>query len=152
MKKYLPLLLIIPIALGIASVWLTSPKPVAAQATFGPFQCSNNFAISGTASLQLVTAADTSSFIYICAFMVGTPGTAESGSVVEGTGTTCATNTKAVIGATTSAGFPIGASPVQQGGGVGFIAKTQVAGDNLCLLVSGAAAIGGNVTYAQQHF
>lgn len=150
MRKYLAITL--AALLGASGMWLATPRPVSAQATFAPFQCANNFAISGTASLQLVTANDASSFIYVCAFMVGTPGTAESGSLVEGTGTTCATNTKAVIGNTTSAGFPIGASPVQAGGGVGFIAKTQVAGDNLCLLVSSTAAIGGNVTFAQQHF
>jgi hypothetical protein len=121
------------------------PRPAKAASTFGPIACAQQpVPVSITASTQVITAGGPNVYIYICAYQLGTGGTAETASVVEGTGTTCGTNTKAVIGGTTAAaGMPIGVSPLQLGGGVGYIAKTAVAGDNVCILVSSTATVSG---------
>jgi hypothetical protein len=129
---------------------LVPTRPVYGQSTFAPFQCTQPSAISTTANVQLVTASNTSMFIYICALSLGTGGTAETGSVVEGTGTTCGTGTKALYGGTTAAtGAPIGTSPIQFGSGIGYIAKTVVPGDNVCLLVSSTSQVAGAIAVAQ---
>lgn len=144
--------LFLVLVVAIVAMW-TTPPPAQAQSTFAPFVCANSTPISQTANAQLITAGNSNEFIYICSMEYGTGGTAETGSVVEGTGTTCASNTTGVSGGATAAtGGPIGSSPVQIGGGVGFILKTAKAGDNVCLYVSGTSQVGGYVTWAQQPF
>lgn len=131
----------------------TISRPSQAQSTFAPFQCNSSAPISQIASAQLITANNSSMFTYICSIEYATGGTAQTGSLVEGTGTTCGTNTAALMGGTTAAaGGPISSSPVQIGGGVGYILKTATAGDNVCLLQSSTARTGGYVTYAQEPY
>jgi hypothetical protein len=70
-------------------------------------------------------------------------------SVVEGTGSTCGTNTAAVIGGTTGAtGISLGAAGTfTMGSGTGAIAKTAVAGDNVCILRTTAGPLSGVVSW-----
>lgn len=142
------------LGINIASDLWVHPRPTHAQSNFAPFVCINSLPISQTANATIIPAGSTNTYTYICSISYGTGGTAETGSVVEGTGAACVTTVNnALIGGTTAAaGGPIGSSPVQVGGGVGFILKTKVAGDNVCLFVSGAAQVGGYVTYAYNTF
>jgi hypothetical protein len=105
--------------------------------------CSGKIPISQTASTDLKTSTNK---LYLCSIILVTA-TAQSVSLVEGTGTTCATGTAAIIGGTTaSAAFAINGgvsapSPFPQ-------TKTSTTGDHLCLLQSGAGNISGLITYA----
>lgn len=148
------------IGFGIASVllWaaimLIPPQPVAGQGTFAPFQCNASVAVSSASSVQVVTAANSNSFVYVCAMSLGSIAGSDF-SIVEGTGTTCATNTAALAGGTTAAtgyGLAANGSPIQDGGGVGYILKTKTAGDNVCLIVSGTGPLAGFLTTAQQPY
>jgi hypothetical protein len=139
---------------GVYTAVLLSPR-AHAQSTYAPFQCTVDTPIASAAAgqLQLVTAGNANMFIYICALSLGTGGTAGTGSIVEGTGTTCQTNTAAVIGGTTaSPGLPIGSSPVQTGSGIGYVAKTKVAGDNICLYSATATNFAGVIATGQQPY
>lgn len=107
-------------------------------------QCPYVKNISVTASTQLVTNAG-GQWIHVCAFSVVLAG-AESLSLVEGTGSTCATGTTGLYGGTSaSAAFAAN-------GGVAMVSDRitipmQVVGDNLCLLKSAANNASGMLSY-----
>lgn len=100
--------------------------------------------ISITASTQLVTNAG-GQRIHVCAFSVVLAAT-ESVSLVEGTGSTCATGTTGLYGGTSASAV------FASNGGVAMISDRitipmQVAGDNLCLLKSAANNVSGTLVY-----
>jgi hypothetical protein len=89
---------------------------------------------------------------YICA-MTLVVGAASAISVIEGTGAACTTASEAaVIGSTTAAN---GLSLIANGGltlgsGVGSVATTATAANNICILSSVSVQFGGNISYVQQ--
>lgn len=86
---------------------------------------------------------------HVCGiFIVST--TAQSISLVSGTGSTCGTATIAILGSTTAAN---GMPPAANGGwtygnGQGTVGQDTVIGNNLCLLQSGSGLIAGNLMAA----
>lgn len=128
------------IGCGILLHDLAQPKPAQAASQFATILCDNFKPVSSSANLQLITAGNANMFVYICSYQFSNGNAAATPfSLVEGTGSTCATNTAAVVGTTTAAnGVTLAASggTVNYGGGSGVVAKTAVAGDNVCLFVS----------------
>jgi hypothetical protein len=141
---------------------MVGPRPAQAQTQiFAPLQCNTFKPFSVSANTQLFTANNTTGpagaapnpqFIYICSLIINASA-AQTVSIVEGTGTTCATNTAAVIGNNAAAGgLSLGVNGGQNiGGGIGPIAKTATAGDNVCLYTSGGV-ISGVISGAQASF
>jgi len=88
---------------------------------------------------------------YVCSLAIVSPD-AEKISVVEGTGTACATTPLALVGATTAAsGMSLAANSVlTYGNGTGTVAAGTNANFNICLLQSGAGVVSGVMTYVQQ--
>lgn len=107
-------------------------------------------AISQVASTQIVTGV-TGQKVFIC-HMTWLGADTEQVSVVEGTGTTCATGTAAMYGATTAAnGSLFGASGgIVLGDGAAWVLRTATAGDNVCLLQSGTGRVSGSIKYVIQ--
>lgn len=148
MKKLWPF-----IVLSILLVIMAAPHHrVHAASTYAPVACDNWKPVSITSNTQLVTAG-ANSFIYVCSITFGSIG-GSSFSIVEGTGTTCATSTAAVSGGTTAAtGYGLAANgTMNAGSGTGAIMKTAVAGDNLCIFPSGTGPLAGVVGWTSQPF
>jgi hypothetical protein len=107
--------------------------------------------INLTASGQLTTGVSGKQ-TYYCFLQFSLGSTADNVALVEGTGTTCATNTAGMAGGATAAtGWNLLANGSVTGGTIqswGF--KTATAGDNTCLLVSSGAQVSGIVQYVQQ--
>lgn len=106
--------------------------------------CPSTIPISQTTSTDLHTGSGKT---YICSIVLIIPD-AETVSLVEGTGTVCATGIAAVIGGTTAAN---GVAPGANGGfsaigGFPWL-QTQTTNDHLCLLQSGSGRIAGVITY-----
>lgn len=88
---------------------------------------------------------------YICSLDLITA-TAQNIALVEGTGSTCGTNTTGMNGGNTAAtGWNLAANGglVKGGGGFGVDA-TVTAGDDVCLLLSGTGQTSGAFRYVQQ--
>jgi hypothetical protein len=107
-------------------------------------------AISQTASTKVISAA-ASKKNYICSLVI-VAGAAEIVSVVEGTGSTCATGTAALAGSTTTAnGMSFAAN-----GGLSAIGgnHTAIAGSgsnvDTCLFQNGSNRVSGWLTYVQR--
>lgn len=109
--------------------------------------CSLSFNFNQTANGQIATSA-AGLKIYICGIVL-VSATAQSVSIVEGTGTACATGTAGIIGGVTpsvalaaNGGFSsVAASPW-------VVSKT--AADNVCLYQSGTGVVSGVISYAAQ--
>lgn len=107
-------------------------------------------AISQTAGTKLFSQVSAKKN-YICSIMIF-GADAENISLVEGTGTVCATSIAAIIGGTTAANGP----NLAANGGLTFGngAATVAAGANnnfdVCLLQSGSGRVAGVLTYVQQ--
>lgn len=146
MRRYLAIALSVALVLlGFDIVRDYPSRSVHAASSFATIICDQFKPISVSANAQLVTAGGPNAFIYICGYnLTNGNAAAQSASLVEGTGATCGTNTQAVVGNSTAAGgLAMGISgSVNLGGGNGAVAKTIVAGDNLCLFTA-AGPIGG---------
>lgn len=110
-------------------------------------QCPTVLAISQTASTDLKTS---SAKLHICSIVL-VSASAQSISLVEGTGSTCATGTAALVGATTAANGPALAA----NGGFTAVAgvpwlRTATTADHLCLLQSGSGNLSGVITLVDQ--
>ena len=154
-KKYTAILLsIVLILAGMEIAHLLEPHPAHAASTFGNILCDNFKPFSVSANTQVATAGNGNMFIYVCSYNInnGNAG-AQAVSFVEGTGTACATNTLAVVGNSTAVGgLALGVNgTVNYGGGSGAVAKTAVAGDNLCLYTA-AGPIAGVIGTTQAPF
>lgn len=155
MKKTDIIVLVVLVAILtilLPSVLREHPPKVHAASTFGPISCDNWKSVSITSNTQIVTTGATQ-FIYLCSLSFGSIG-GSSFSIVEGTGTTCATNTAAVAGGTTAAtGYGLAANGnMNSGSGTGAIAKTAVAGDNVCIYPTGTGPLAGVVGWTSQPF
>ena len=130
-----------------ASAALTDPAIVAAPSPNPSTVCTSIKPISQTGSTDLITSTNK---LHICAVLI-VSATAQSVSLVEGTGATCGTGTAALMGATTAAnGMALAAN-----GGFAHTAErafmqTQTTADHLCLLQSGAGNVSGFISY-QDH-
>jgi len=120
-----------------------------------PVVCDSFTPISATANTQIITGA-TGRQTYICAMniVVGSA-TITNVALVEGTGTTCATNTAGIAGGTTSpTGWSFAANGgLAQGSGFGAIMRTATTGDNVCLLISATTLtnqVSGHISWTQQ--
>ena len=110
--------------------------------------CSRSAAINQTSNAQVI-AGVANLRIAVCSIDLVTD-TTQKVSIVEGTGTVCATNMVALWGGTT-ADATHGMSFAANGG----VAKTatepffwtQTAGKSLCILQSGSGLIGGSISY-----
>ncbi|HXD86813.1 MAG TPA: hypothetical protein VN641_09975 [Urbifossiella sp.] len=111
-------------------------------------------AISLTASGQII-AGTAGKKTYICSIDV-VSATAQNVALVEGTGTTCATNLFGLAGGTTAAtGWNFAANGgLVKGSGIGTVyspsADTNAAAANVCLLSSSTGQISGQIEYVQQ--
>jgi hypothetical protein len=149
MKKFAVMLLsVLLVFAGIEIERWTYPPPAKAASSFAVISCDQSTAVSSAASVQIITAGNANMFIYVCGYSFGSIG-GSTFSVVEGTGTTCATNIKAVAGGTTAAaGYGLTANGlINEGSGVGEVMKTAVAGDNLCLITAGTGPLAGVVSW-----
>lgn len=129
---------------------LYSPPPTKAASQFAAILCDGFTAVGViAANTQIVTAGGPNNFVYICSYNLNASA-ALTFSIVEGTGTACATNTKAMVGGTTAAnGLSLGiAGTINYGGGTGAVTKTAVAGDNVCIFPS-AGNLSGTVSSTQ---
>lgn len=149
----IPFALLIALAGGILLSHFSDPPKAQAASQFANIVCDNYKPLSISADTQVVTAGSANMFIYVCSIGV-VAGTADNFSVVEGTGATCGTNTAAVIGGTTAATGMILAinNNFNLGSGSGAIAKTAVAGDNVCILRSSAGPLSGVMAWTAQPF
>lgn len=141
------------LAIGIVGSYIQPPR-VHAASQFATIVCDNFKPFSVSSNTQLITAGNGNMFIYICAATLSNGNAAaQPVSIVEGTGSTCGTNTVGVIGNSTAAGGVALAinGTATPGSGVGVIAKTAVAGDNVCLF-TGAGPIGGVISWTAAPF
>ncbi len=110
--------------------------------------CTSIKPINQTASTDLITSTNK---LHICGMLI-VSATAQSISLVEGTGTVCATGIAALMGGTTAAaGMALAAN-----GGFTHTAErafmiTQTTADHLCLLQSGAGQVSGFISYVDHN-
>jgi hypothetical protein len=110
---------------------------------------------SMTASTQIITGT-AAKHTYICSWNDMNGGTAQNYTVVEGTGTVCATSTAAVggmSGGTTAAtGWNMAANQGRTFGAGGFAVgeAANATGDNVCVLISGSSELNVGFSYVQQ--
>lgn len=109
--------------------------------------CATALGVSQAAAAGTLIA-NPGGFIHICSVIL-VSASAETFSLVEGTGTNCATGTGNLIGQ-----YNAGAGTVSVAANGGFSAvshrpwlRTQTRGDNLCLVASGTTNISGTITY-----
>jgi hypothetical protein len=105
--------------------------------------------INITANTQII-AGGSGKQTYVCGINIVSAG-AEGIALVEGTGTTCGTGTAGMAGGSTAAtGWNFAANGgLAIGNGLGIIARTATAADNVCLLVSGVSQLSGTIVWAQ---
>ena len=140
--------------LAILLAMLPTLPTRAADVCFSPESQKFGAVINLTASGQVIAGAP-GTRIYICSIsLLGT--TAGSAALVEGTGTTCATNTFGLAGGATAAtGWPLPATGgIAYGNGAGTIinpsADPNSLGANVCLLLATTGQTSGHITYVRQ--
>ncbi len=113
-----------------------------------PVVCDTWTPISLTVNTQIITGAS-GDHVYICSINLMAHA-ATNVAVVTGTGTICATGIAGVFGGSTAAtGWPFAINGgIAMGNGMGVIGRTDGTGDNICILVSAANQISGNISYA----
>lgn len=106
--------------------------------------------ISQTANAQII-AGIPGRRVFVCHLMV-VGADAENISLVEGSGTTCGSNTAAVIGGATAAnGMNFAANGgVAEGVGSTWVAATATPGNSVCVFQSGSGRVAGVLKYAFQ--
>jgi hypothetical protein len=109
--------------------------------------CTSVQSVNQTTGTTVITGT-ASQFLYICSIVL-VSATAQNISVVEGTGTVCATGIAALVGGTTAS------VALAANGGFSSVAglpwmKSKTAADNLCILQSGAGNVSGTITYTSR--
>lgn len=102
-----------------------------------------NIPVSTSSNVQLI-AGQAGRNIRLCPGGILVVTTAGSFSLVEGTGSVCATAILGVVGSTTAAnGVPLAATSgfLVQGG------RTAIPGNSLCILLTGTGLISGNIEF-----
>lgn len=107
--------------------------------------------INLTASGKLISGVSNKT-TYICFLQFSLSGTADNVALVEGTGSTCATNTAGMAGGATAAtGWNLLANGSVTAGNMAYWAfSSATRADDVCLLASSAAQISGVIQYVQQ--
>lgn len=131
---------------------LLSAAPADAQMSGGSLlgrvkDCNAQVAVNQTASATLVTGT-AGQRIYICSMLLVSAG-AQLVSLVEGTGTNCATGIAAVVGGTTASLSLAADSGFSMAAPFAWV-STQTSANDLCLLQNGTANISGVVSYRKQ--
>lgn len=141
------------IAMCVLSLFIPEPPRVHAASQFATILCDSFKPVSIAIDTTVITAPNANMFIYVCSYNLGT-GVANNFSIVEGTGTVCATGLAAMVGSTTAAsGLNLAANGIlNYGGGSGVVTKTAVAGDNVCILRSSAGPLAGVIGYTVMPF
>ena len=105
--------------------------------------------INVTTNTQIISGA-VGKQTYLCGINL-IAGAADNVALVEGTGTVCGTGTAGIACGTTAAtGWNFAANGgLTSGNGVGIVARTATAADNVCLLVSTGAQVSGSIVWAQ---
>lgn len=124
---------------------LTDTSLVVVQSPNPSVSCTTNIAINQTSSTDLHTFTSVG---HICSIML-VSATAQSVSLIEGTGTVCASGTAAIIGG------PSASMALAANGGFSMsndraVIKMANSADHLCLLQSGGGNVSGIITY-QDH-
>jgi hypothetical protein len=144
------------ISVAWAALLATSALPLSAQ-TYNPRlgdPCAINLRVEAIVNLaasgQIITGS-TAKHIYICHLALVT-GAAQNVALVEGTGSTCGTNTVGMAGGNTAAaGWNLAINQaVVEGDGISWVLATATAADNVCLLSSSTGQISGVVQYVQE--
>jgi hypothetical protein len=105
-----------------------------------------DIAFSNTASAVIIPGAPNQR-VHICFLFIGTSG-AQNISIVEGTGTACATGQKIMIGGPGATGPASQANGTWiMGNGGGTITQSTVGGNDVCLLQSAAGQVAGSAMY-----
>jgi hypothetical protein len=115
----------------------------------GVIVCDNWTSINVTVDTTLITGT-ASQHIYICAIQMMAAG-AVNAAIVSGTGTTCQTGTGAVFGGTTAAtgwNFPANGG-IAHGSGLGVVGRTAAVTDGICIDVSAAVQVSGNISWTK---
>jgi hypothetical protein len=142
---------------GQTTASASSPVVLASNQTAADpcmFQLKSFASINLTASGQVITGT-ASKKTYICSISL-LSGTAQNVALVEGTGTTCATNIFGLAGGTTAAtGWNLAANGgLTHGNGGGLIyygsGDANATAANVCLLSSSTGQISGSIGYVQQ--
>ena len=143
--------------LALVAASFLPPQPANAAATYPPRNgdpCAINMRVAVPVNLaasgQIITGA-TAKQTYICHLAL-LSATAQNVALVEGTGSTCGTNTAGMAGGATAAtgwNFFLGEEMVE-GTGQAWVLATATAADNVCLLSSSTGQISGVVDYVQQ--
>lgn len=118
-----------------------------------PCQTATKSTATGSLTARaVVISAASSKKNHICSWGVVVQGTAETVSLVEGTGTTCQTSTAAIVGSTTAANglaFAANGGLTQGDGGWTVVRGTGTNVDS-CLVPSGSNRFTYWITYVQQ--
>jgi len=125
-----------------------SPSPVSAV----PVTCDHWTPINTTANVRIIQGNSSVPYkTYICSIEL-LVGTATNVAIVEGTGSTCGTNTAGMAGGATAAtGYNFGANGgIAHGSGIGAIMVTATPQDDVCVLVSAANQVSGVIGWTQQ--
>lgn len=124
-----------------ATVVNLSPNP--------SLQCPITANVSQTGNTQIITGT-AGKRVFFCS-MRWVTATAQSVSLVSGTGSTCGTGTTAIVGSTTAAN---GESYAANGGVAEYSDRIltpppagMATGDNVCLLQSSSGVVAGKITY-----
>lgn len=141
------------IAMCVVSLFIPEPPRVHAGSQFANILCDNFKPVSIAVDTTLITAPNANMFIYVCSYNL-VSGVANNVSIVEGTGTVCATGLAAMVGSTTAAnGLNLAANgSINYGGGSGAVTRTAVAGDNVCILRSSAGPLSGVIGWTALPF
>lgn len=111
------------------------------------------FSVNSASTLTLVSGTSTKN-TYVCYFFVDPVAAAVNFTLVSGTGTNCSTvhGTVGILGGLTAAnGANLSANQgMSLGFGIAAIGATNTAGDNICIVPSGALQISGTIVTAVQ--
>lgn len=125
----------------------TDTAQVVQQSPLASPVCTSSINFSQTSSAQLI-AGVTAKKVYVCS-VVAVSATAQNISVVEGTGSVCATGIAGLVGGSTaSIALAANGGFVSTSGVPWIVTKTAL--DNLCLLQDGVGNLSGVITYVIQ--
>ena len=142
---------------GQAAMAASAPVTIASNQALGDpctWKAKSYAPVSITGSTQIVTGTGGLK-TYLCSYHVVTA-TAQNIALVEGTGSTCATNIYGLAGGTTAAtGWNFAAnSGIARGDGNATVAygsaDANATAANICLLLSGSGQVSGAIAYVQQ--
>lgn len=142
MKKFLLATLVV--AFSVCAVAQTSDH---ADPCASAIRHKNVALINTTANAKLITGQGGLK-VYVCSINI-VEGAATNVAIVEGTGSTCGSNTAGMFGGATAAtGWNFAANGgIAMGNGLGTLSFTATAADDVCIFVSAANQSSGSISY-----